>query len=431
MSIINNLLEKLTGLDLDGSDTPQKQTVERPCANCPSDCAIAGEACTICEPYKKKLIDWVYHVDHLDEFRAQYEVVTQAQAAASGTTHCPRCGANSSDPYICEYCGSQLAEKPASSGKIQVSAASEIPNPIMQAQDVIYARYEAVLKKSQQDKSSSSSSGSFLSNLFAEFLGSETTEEEISLGGKMSESEITEAASLYGVTVGTYLTGLDNGKYLTLSAKKEADAQGASSTAPATAGLAGMAGIGMLAGGLLSNSGYNRRRDDFLRRPSQPSQPQRQPQQSSSRYEDRVQRPQQQSGKREENVKPNQAVSRDTRRDETPSRPSTVQKRDDGNSRPVTRRDDPPSRPSYDNNTNVSKRIDSPARPSANNGNSGSSRRIDSPTRPSSNNSNSGTARRIDSPSRPNQSSGSSSGSGNWKDRNPGARRDNSGGRGR
>lgn len=52
MSLINSFLEKITGLDLDGSDS-KEIAVERPCANCPSDCAIAGDACTICEPYKK------------------------------------------------------------------------------------------------------------------------------------------------------------------------------------------------------------------------------------------------------------------------------------------------------------------------------------------------------------------------------------------
>ena len=57
MSFINDLLEKITGLDLDGSDSKETAVVERPCANCPSNCAIAGNACSVCQPYKKKLID--------------------------------------------------------------------------------------------------------------------------------------------------------------------------------------------------------------------------------------------------------------------------------------------------------------------------------------------------------------------------------------
>ena len=55
MSFINDFLEKITGLDLDGSDSKETAVVERPCANCPSNCAIAGTACAVCQPYKKKL----------------------------------------------------------------------------------------------------------------------------------------------------------------------------------------------------------------------------------------------------------------------------------------------------------------------------------------------------------------------------------------
>lgn len=283
MSIINDLLEKITGLDLDGSDS-EKKTVERPCANCPSDCAIAGTACTICEPYKKKLIDAVYHVDHLEEYYAQYEVVSKPQAAAGSTTHCPRCGANSSDPYICEYCGSKLSDEPVSSGKIQVSAASEIPNPITQAQDIIWERYAAVVGKSASEKTSS---GSFLSDLFSQIIGtSDETDSDSALGAKMSEAEIKEAAALYKVSVGDYLTGLDNGKYLTLSGKKEADAQGESaSLSPASMGLPGMAAIGMMAGSIFSNAGSRRPQvrpqQSFSRQPqSRPAEPQRHPQHS-------------------------------------------------------------------------------------------------------------------------------------------------------
>ena len=231
MSIINNILEKITGLDLDGSDSKSNSVTERPCSNCPSDCAIAGVACDVCQPYKKKLIDWVYHVDHLEEFLSRYEVVSTMTPAASGTTHCPFCGANSADPYICEYCGSGLAEKPAFSGKIQVNAASEIPNPIMEAQNVIWERYDAVIKK-YNIAVKSSIKGSLIGDLMSQLIGSGSNEdeEESALGAKMSEAEIREAASLYKVTVGEYLTGLDNGKYLTLSGKKEADAQGKSAS---------------------------------------------------------------------------------------------------------------------------------------------------------------------------------------------------------
>ncbi len=263
MSLINDFLEKVTGLDLDGSDSPK--TTERPCSNCPANCAIAGTACQVCAPYKRKLIDAVYHVDHIDEYYDRYEVVSTPAEVSRGTTHCPFCGANSEDPYTCEYCGSRLAEKPASSGKIQVSSASEIPNPIMEAQNIIWERYAAVIKKSADG---SPSSGGFLSDLVSMFTGSDEDKDRSALGAKMSEAEIREAALLYHVSVGDYLTGLDNGKYLTLSGKKAVDAQRQSSSAPqSSAGIPGLASIGMLAAELLSSSISQRR----PRRPS--SQP--------------------------------------------------------------------------------------------------------------------------------------------------------------
>ncbi|MBR6088467.1 MAG: hypothetical protein IKP86_00940 [Anaerolineaceae bacterium] len=278
MSIINDFLEKVTGLDLDGSD---KKVVERPCSNCPSNCAIAGEACTLCEPYKKKLIDTIYHVNNIDEFRAQYEVVSNVQSVPSGgTITCPRCGGPSANHYVCDYCGAKLTDQPAPSGKIQVSSASEIPNPIMDAQNIIYDRYNAIVKKYTAQKPSS---GSFWSNLISEFLGTEGESEDSPLGAKMSEAEIKEAAALYRISVGDYLTGLDNGKYLTLNAKKEADKAGRSGWSPESAGIAGVAGIGMIASGLMKNP--NRRKPSQVpgkqwedrpqnpeRRPVQPSE---------------------------------------------------------------------------------------------------------------------------------------------------------------
>ena len=276
MSLINDFLEKITGLDLDGSDSKESATVERPCANCPSNCAIAGTACSVCQPYKKKLIDAVYHIDHLDEYYDQYEVVSTPQASSGGTTHCTHCGANSANPYVCEYCGSQLSETSVSSGKIQVSAASEIPNPIMEAQDIIWERYSVVMKQFGSNMFKNSAvKGSLIGDLFSQLLGSEdeTDEETSALGAKMSEAEIREAASLYNVSVGTYMTGLDNGRYLTLKGKKEADTQStvsASSYTPDSIGLPGMAAIGMFAESIFSNSsGYRRPQ----RMPQQPSRP--------------------------------------------------------------------------------------------------------------------------------------------------------------
>ena len=314
MSLINDFLEKITGLDLDGSSEP---VVNHPCSNCPSNCAIAGEACALCEPYKKKLIDAVYHVEHIDEFRAQYEVVGKEQIAASeGTVTCPYCGGPSSSHYVCDYCGAKLSDKPVSSEKIQVAAASDIPNPIMQAQDIIYERYDAIVSKYAEQKTSSDS---FLSKLFSELLSSGSDDDSGSiLGTKMSEAEIKEAAGLYGVSVGDYLTGLDNGKYLNLTAKKEADQQGRASWSPSAAGMAGMAGIGMVASGLINSGSGRRRPQDDLQRPSQWDSQPRQPQIREPRPSQNRPRPQQES-RPEERVRPSSSQS-SRRRPEEPSR---------------------------------------------------------------------------------------------------------------
>ena len=268
MSIFSDLVEKVTGLDLDGSS---QSTAQHPCSNCPSNCAIAGEACALCEPYKKRLIDAVYHVDHIDEFRAQYEVVSNITASpAGGTITCPRCGGPSANHSVCDYCGATLSDEPVSSGKIQVTAASDIPNPIMDAQNIIFERYAAIVKKFTAQKSSS---GSFFSNLFSELFETDSDDDSDStLGAKMSEAEIKEAAALYKVSVGEYLTGLDNGKYLNLSAKKAADAQGHSGWSPASAGAAGLAGIGMFAHEFMSEAGRRKHPQNVPQRPHRPDE---------------------------------------------------------------------------------------------------------------------------------------------------------------
>ncbi len=283
MSIFSKLFDALTG---DGGEEKQ-QTADRPCANCPSTCAIAGDACEVCAPYKKKLIDAVYYVDHLEEFRARYEVT--GLAGESGTVTCPYCGGKSENHQVCEYCGSRLTEDTETAGKIKVEKASDIPNPIMEAQDIIFERYNTVIRKYAQNSSGSggtgtgtdgstlgSTLGDILSGLFGE---EESSESESALGAKMSEEEIREAASLYGVSLGDYLTGLDNGKYLTLAGRKAAQQLGTSGQtdytdySPASAGVPGLAGIGTLASALLSGRGKLQGRPE--RRP--PREPERRP----------------------------------------------------------------------------------------------------------------------------------------------------------
>lgn len=346
MSIFNDLLEKITGLDLDGSS---QKTAEHPCSNCPSNCTIAGEACSLCAPFKKKLIDAVYHVDHIDEFRAQYEVVSNPQnIPAGGTITCPRCGGPSANHYVCDYCGAKLSDEPVSSGKIQVSAASEIPNPIMEAQDIIFERYNAIVKKFSAQKSSS---GSLIGNLFSELFGSQTDEDSDSLlGKKMSESEIKEAAALYHVSVGDYLNGLDNGKYLNLSAKKSADAQGKSGWSPAGSGMAGMAGIGMIVSELMKDSAGMRRpqerpqRPPQYREPQQFREPQRPQQQNDFRFpfsqdERRPSRPSRQPDPESQIRDPRPSQSR-----ERPDRPVQPRPSDSGRVKPNQSGSSRPSR---------------------------------------------------------------------------------------
>ena len=247
MSLLSSLLQQLIGTDT------EETVVQRPCANCPSDCVIAKQgACPECEPFKKKLIDEIYHVNHLEEYYDRFEVTgttAQSSGSASGIVICPVCRARSANPYVCEYCDTPLADAPASSGKIKVEKASDIPNPIMNAQDIIFERYETVTKK----YSSSGESRSLLGDLFDALTGGDD-DEDSSLVAKMSEAEIKEAAELYKMSVGDYLTGLDNGICLTLKGKKAADQQAQFSSAasePASFGLPGIAALGLLGSALV------------------------------------------------------------------------------------------------------------------------------------------------------------------------------------
>lgn len=241
MSLFSKLLNSLSG------KKESAAVSERPCSNCPSDCAVAGNACSICEPYKKKLIDQIYLIDHIDEYYSRYEVTGITGETA---VNCPYCGARSGNPFICEYCGSKLSE---ATGKIRVEKASDIPNPVTDAQDIIFERADVIAKYASG--TSGSSGNSIFSSLVSFLNESAYTDTQNPLGAKMSESEIKEAASLYGVSVSDYLTGLDNGKYLTLAGKK---AEGLSASTEYT-GIPGVAGIGMLAGAMLGNNGFGYR----------------------------------------------------------------------------------------------------------------------------------------------------------------------------
>jgi len=302
-----------------------KTEVERPCSNCPSSCSICPNACAQCQPYKEKLLDAIYNVEHEDELLARYEVVADA-SAYGGTVTCPCCGAPSSNPYVCEYCDSRIAE---GTNKIRVSSASELPHPILEAQDIIHERYDTVVK--QYDNSSDSSSGSLL-GLLADLLGADSDEDV--LGSKMTEEEIREAAKLYEVSVAAYLTGLDNGQYLTLSAKKEEDRRKA---AYSTAGTAGGVGYAM------GNHGYNSGYGSSMNRPMPPRGPMQPPPMGNgfSPQQPRNGQPaRQQPSRPVSNARPGQSASRASA-PQQPNRPAAQQP-----SRPVgsTRPDSSPMR---------------------------------------------------------------------------------------
>ena len=238
MSLLGDFFKSLFGIK------DEKKQADLPCSNCPSGCSIAPEACEVCKPYKTQLLDVLYYADDIDAFRARYEVV--GESASSGTYECPYCGAPSANPYTCEYCGMSIKED---NGKIRVARASDIPNPILQAQDIIWERYENIVDGYDDDESS----GGLLSAIAELFTGSSYNSQGNPLGSKMSEEDIKEAAKLYGVKISEYLTGLDNGRYKTLKAKKQEDAYSSFTSSSSSFSNAGSGlGLGAATLGLFS-----------------------------------------------------------------------------------------------------------------------------------------------------------------------------------
>ena len=267
MSILENILNGLSGNDSQSTD----RDFTPPTALCRSDCGIAGEACPICQPYKEKLIDAVYNVEHIEEFQAKYEVVGTT-AAESGTVKCPYCGGNSEDPYTCEFCGSKLQD---GTGKIKVASAADIPDPVIEARDIIYDRHAAIAEKYGTDSDDSTLS-EILSGIAGIFTGAgkndDSDAETDSLGVRMSRDEIEQMAAHYGVSLAVYLKGLDNGTYLTMNQYKTAqtstqNGSGASAAAGVAAGI-GAAGIGAGIASLLS--GRNNQNNPAGRPPMPP-----------------------------------------------------------------------------------------------------------------------------------------------------------------
>lgn len=210
MSRIGDLISGLFGNEENG-----KNTEEKPCRNCPQSCPFYPGVCAECRPFKEQLLDHIYYAEHEEEYLARYEIVPE-DAGAVGTEPCPFCGGqNPVTAAVCEYCGSQIREV---SGKIRVTAAKDIPSPLLEAQDVIFAR-RALLARYLSDKKENVG----LFDALRDLLDGDENEYVSDLGDKMTEDEIRSAAASYGVSAGTYLQGLDNGIYLTVSAKREQD----------------------------------------------------------------------------------------------------------------------------------------------------------------------------------------------------------------
>jgi len=237
MGLISSLLNSLEG----------SRNVSHPCTNCESDCKVCPDACDECKPYKEKLVDILYNVDNIEAFRAKYEVVSET-AANVGSCTCPACGApNPATAFSCEFCGTLIKEP---DGKIRVTSANDIPNPILEAQELIFERSSLVHRYS-----ASSGSEGILSAITTLLNGDS---DESTLGSRMTEDEIKETAEAYGVSVSSYLQGLDNGKYLTYEAKQQQNSVSQSSSSEyATAGAVGLGALGI--GNILGTNTNNSR----------------------------------------------------------------------------------------------------------------------------------------------------------------------------
>lgn len=251
-------------------DEPSSSAATHPCSNCPSTCTLCPSACEECKPYKEKLLDAIYWVEHKDELVAKYEV-TGSAAEDRGTTVCPYCGGPTADPYVCEYCGTQLQE---GSEKIRVASAADIPNPVLEAQDIIFERYANVVAKYDSSASSQSSSGSLLGSLLDMVLSDGDDKAAANpLGNRMTEQEITQTASACGVSVAQYLNGLDAGTYPT-AAKYAVSRNGQTSSgrtvSSGAAGMAGVAGAAGVLGSLLGSNAASSSRTGIRRMPPRP-----------------------------------------------------------------------------------------------------------------------------------------------------------------
>lgn len=186
---------------------------EKPYSTCPVGCFIAPEACEECKRYKEALKEVLEDVEDLEAYYSNF--VLDPDAMPGGERECWYCGA----PALgvsreCEYCGANLGN-----GKslIRVQSKDEIPDPIAKATDIVYER-QKMAARYQREKGS----GGLLKGLLG--MSGIATMKLGAFDKPMTVQEVKETAQSYGVSVVTYLAGLDTGTYMTKVGKANLEA---------------------------------------------------------------------------------------------------------------------------------------------------------------------------------------------------------------
>ncbi len=186
---------------------------KKPFSSCPVFCTSFPDACTECGQYNRKLEKVLYNVEHMDTFFSDY--VIDPNAAPGGERECFNCGAPASPSDIeCPYCGEALTN---GQSPIRVRSETEVPNPILEAQDIIMDKKEMLSRFQKQKNANNGILGAIMN------VGSGIAD-KMGTTKKMTLAEIQETASAYGVSVHSYLVGLDQGTYLTKAGKAANDA---------------------------------------------------------------------------------------------------------------------------------------------------------------------------------------------------------------
>lgn len=196
-------MKNATGLSLD----------EKPYSTCPPMCFIAPEACGECKTYKEALREALLDVEDLEAYYSNF--VLDPDAMPGGERECWYCGAPAlASSRECEYCGSELGN---GRSLVRVRSKEDVPDPIAKATNIIYER-QKMAARYQKEKGS----GGLLKGLLG--LGQMAGQKMNAFDKPMTVLEVKETAQAYGVSVVTYLSGLDTGTYLTKAGKANQEA---------------------------------------------------------------------------------------------------------------------------------------------------------------------------------------------------------------